>query len=262
MEVGDRFTRLLLIEKLSRARWSCLCDCGNLTQTTKAHLLRGTAKSCGCLFSEMRKFSLVGQRFGKLVVVEPSYKRSNHRTWRCQCDCGKFITTPTSGTLRRGNTTSCGCSRGISNTKHGHARRGEFSSEYSSWAGMLARCRDPKHVSFRHYGGRGIVVCDAWRDSFETFLADMGRRPSAKHSLDRKNNDGNYEPGNVRWSTELEQAQNTSNVRLIEYRGEIMSIAAWSRRLGLRRETINYRLNHGWSVEDAFTVQPSGGRRC
>lgn len=152
----------------------------------------------------MRALELQGQRFGRLRVIERAGSRRNQSLWRCLCDCG--ATHVTAGVyLRSGNSSSCGCIRRERNLVHGDACQRARTPEWRIWRGMRQRCRD---VSEKNYGGRGIRVCERW-ESFANFLADMGRRPSSRHSLDRIDNDGNYEPGNCRWATQKTQTQNT-----------------------------------------------------
>ncbi len=151
-----------------------------------------------------------GDRFGRLTVVEraPHAPTAGWR-WLCRCDCGEE-TTVRSRSLRTGNTQSCGCLqrervREILTT-HGESARGKWTPEFQAWAAMRKRCGS----GFRqrqYYADRGITVCKRW-DAYETFLADMGRRPSPDHSIDRINNDGNYEPSNCRWATRSEQQRN------------------------------------------------------
>ena len=153
----------------------------------------------------MKLIDLINTRFGKLVAVEKT-KIGRQVAYRCKCDCGQE-TTVRSQSLRRGETTSCGCVRAekmrSEKTTHGLYRTGT----YNSWRSMLARCKDSSHKQFKDYGGRGITVCQAWQDSFEAFLAAMGERPSGT-TLDRIETDGNYEPGNCRWATRTEQNRN------------------------------------------------------
>lgn len=162
----------------------------------------------------------VGKRFGRLVVVGSAAPLENGRSrWLCRCDCGVEKEVSAS-CLSQGRTKSCGCLRrenaakrspkaNAARTKHGHARedKGDRHPLYRTWQGMRERCRDPGNVSYKYYGGRGITVCERW-ESFENFLADMGEKPSPDLTLDRIDNDGNYEPGNCRWATPEQQTKN------------------------------------------------------
>jgi len=155
---------------------------------------------------------IVGQRFTRLVVLAfADLDKYRHSRWRCQCDCGRTVIV-TADNLRRGGTRSCGCVRrerllAIDNATHGDWRGGRATKEYKAWELMLYRCRNPRCHAYKNYGGRGIRVCGRWLD-YGAFLADVGRAPGKEYSLDRVNNDGHYEPGNVRWATWNEQARN------------------------------------------------------
>lgn len=136
---------------------------------------------------------------------------------------------------------------------HRQSPRGRPSPEYRVWASMVQRCTNPARRSYDRYGGRGIRVCVAWVASFETFLRDVGPRPSLKHTLDRIDNNGHYEPGNVRWATSQQQRDNASNTHVIAFRGETRTRAEWARHLGIPYFTLRNRLDSGWSIEDALT---------
>ena len=164
----------------------------------------------------MPTIDLTGRRFGKLVVVakaspyiHPSTGK-NRTTWKAQCDCGRETIAHASNLLR-GLTQSCGCGRAEAvkrglRFRHGQAK--PMTTEYRCWASIIHRCTNSNATAYPKYGARGIKVCKQWRDSFEAFFADMGRKPSSKHSIDRINNDGDYEPGNCRWATSSQQALN------------------------------------------------------
>lgn len=151
---------------------------------------------------------ITGQRFGKLValsfVAHKTRGSNNQSKWLCRCDCGTEKAIFRSSLLK-GASTSCGCS---TRTANGEASRSRKTPEYQAWLGMSKRCENRKSRSWPHYGGRGITVCDRWRNSYAAFLADVGRRPSSRHSLDRINVNGNYEPDNVRWASSQEQIRN------------------------------------------------------
>jgi hypothetical protein len=139
---------------------------------------------------------------------------------------------------------------------HGHTRGGR-SREYRAWERAKARCFNPATTTYRHYGGRGITMWPAWRDSFETFLRDVGCSPGQGFSLDRINPNGHYEPGNVRWAVGVVQSRNTRRARLITFNGETLCLSAWAERASLTPETIHKRLARGWTVAVALTT-PGG----
>ncbi len=161
--------------------------------------------------SDMTAIDLIGQRFGRLIVLGRSAKKvPNHSVWDCRCDCGNE-TAALSNNLRRGLTASCGC--GVADAccrtmlRHGLARKGQIAPEHRIWRGIIERCTNPNSTSYEYYGARGIRICERWM-TFENFYADMGPRPSPELSIDRKDVNGHYEPGNCRWATPLEQRHN------------------------------------------------------
>lgn len=126
--------------------------------------------------------------------------------------------------------------------------------EYRAWAGVIQRTTNPNCSTYAYYGGRGIKCCRAWRESFEAFLADVGHRPSPDHSLNRLDNDGDYEPTNVTWSTRTEQQQNRSSNLNLTARGETLCVTEWARRLGVPVTTLQKRIQLGWSDEQTVTT--------
>jgi len=132
-------------------------------------------------------------------------------------------------------------------------RRGEHPL-YFRWRGMIKRCHSPGSDAYANYGHRGIVVCQRWREDFWAFVADVGTPPSPHHTLERIDNDGPYEPGNVRWATYLEQRNNTRFNRVLELNGRRQTVSQWAREMGVSRGLILGRLQHGWSIEDAILL--------
>jgi hypothetical protein len=207
--------------------------------------------------------SLVGRRFGKLKVVSYAGRVKNGRntTWNCQCDCGKKAVAVGSS-LKAAKVISCGCFRfsGKIALRHGHSANGLRSPEYRTWQGILRRCTNPNEINYHRYGGRGIAICKRWENSFEAFLADVGKKPSSKHSIGRIDNDGDYKPGNVRWETAAQQNANTSRTRNFTIGKRTQNLASWVRESGLHPNTVRRRLNRGLSIEEALRPTPASGR--
>lgn len=165
-----------------------------------------------CYNLEMSYPDFVGRKFGRLTVLSraPNASHRRGRRWLCCCECGKTLIVR-GDCLPNGNTTSCGCfykETRKAKLSHGHCENWTRSSEYSIWVAMKQRCCNPNNSAYQHYGGRGITVCQGWLDSFIAFYKSVGPRPTSKHSIDRINNDGNYEPSNVRWATKTQQLAN------------------------------------------------------
>lgn len=199
----------------------------------------------------MKGPDISGQRFSRLTVLHriPSDAKGNSK-WLCRCDCGRE-TTPLGQSLRSGATTSCGCyaSERASSAGTHHA---SGTTDYKAWHSMVQRCTNPNRHKWHRYGGRGIVVCDRWL-SYENFLADMGPRPPGM-TIERKNNDGNYEPDNCCWATQKEQARNRSTNVFVVVDGVSMTASDASRRLGSNRSTVGRRIREGWSPEAAINT--------
>lgn len=142
--------------------------------------------------------------------------------------------------------------------KHGHCLTTKRTKEWRCWAKMRERCNNPAASCYKNYGGRGISVCERWMNSYPMFFQDMGYAPSPKHTLDRINNDGNYEPSNCRWSNRYEQMRNTRRNHFVEFNGENKTLAEWEGITGIKYYTIIYRLKAGWSIDRALTEKVQG----
>lgn len=209
--------------------------------------------------------NLIGKKFGHMEVMSyiGKIKRSHSgyiHYWLCRCDCG-VTKRAISWSLKQGLIKSCGCKKSeLMRKTLGPRKRIADNPAYGCWTSMKARCYDKNHMHYRNYGGRGIVVCERWINSFANFLADMGDRPSDKHSIDRfPDKNGNYEPGNCRWATAREQGSNMRTNVIIDFRGKSLTIIEWSRSLGIGYTTIRERIRRGWSIEKVFT-HPVGPR--
>jgi len=190
---------------------------------------------------------LINRQFGKLTPLKPVKMTFRRIGWLCRCTCGNTVVV--AGTLlRSGHSKSCGCLQRETarrcNTKHGMYQ----SREYQVWAGMLQRCYNPKEPSYSNYGARGISVCPQWRDSFERFFKDMGRRPSPKHSLDRIDNSAGYSPANCRWASKKEQARNQRGNHVLTLKGKSMTVVQWAEVTGISISALRHRLERGWPI--------------
>ena len=206
--------------------------------------------------------NLTSQEFGRLTVIGfAGYKSfpSGQKAimWQCRCSCGKTVAV-LARLLKCGGTKSCGCSR-KSTTLDCIDQRGKAAPrtpEYRAWAAMKTRCYNPNYSEFDSYGGRGIIVDPSWINDFPAFLAHIGPRPSAKHSIDRIENDGNYEPGNVRWATLETQVNNKRNNIILTHEGVSMTMPQWAKKLGVERHVIKNRIRYGWPIEKILTTPP------
>jgi hypothetical protein len=202
---------------------------------------------------------LTGRRFGRLTVIHRVYSSYAARpTWFCQCDCGnsKIVR---GANLKTGSVASCGClvkERIISmNTTHGLSHV----PEYNVWTGMIKRCHVPSNKDYPRYGGRGITVCDRWKESFEDFYLDMGPRPSAEHSIEREDNSKGYGPGNCKWATPVEQTRNRSITKWVEHNGRKITISQLAEETGVPLRRLRARIfTYGMDVETAVSRPLSG----
>lgn len=195
---------------------------------------------------------LTGRVFGRLTVAARAPNRYGGKAfWSCVCTCGGSAVTSGSQ-LVSGHTASCGCLNRETITKHGRHN----SSEYVVWQQMKERCHNPKKAAYARYGARGVTVCERWRGSFASFLQDMGHRPGADFSLERRDNDGPYSPDNCRWATRRDQCRNRRANVWLELDGVRMCVTDWCAQYGIDSATVAYRLKSGWDPATALAAPP------
>lgn len=208
---------------------------------------------------------VVGKTFGHLTVLYVTKIRGRNKRLVCECSCGNVISTQFWNVIR-GQSKSCGCQRGnyISEgkTRHGQAAEHGRTSEYNTWARIWDRCTNENNKKFMDYGGRGITVCDRWI-VFEDFFADMGKKPTPKHSIERLDNSSGYGPGNCAWATNKAQSRNRRSNQNMTVDGMTLCATDWATKVGLKPLTILARIRSGWSHDAAVKtpLMPLSERR-
>lgn len=200
--------------------------------------------------------NMSGRVVGRLTILSLAEKRGNKLHWNCKCTCGVSCVV-SAQMLSSERTRSCGCliretTRAL-RTIHGVSAV-DYKT-YTCWLDMVRRCENPNVRGFKNYGGRGIKVCDRWKNA-ALFLADMGICPAGM-SIDRIDVNGNYEPGNCRWATRKEQQNNLRSNKRITFRGKTMTLSQWADEIGMTSNSLSHRLTkHGWSIDRALTTPP------
>jgi hypothetical protein len=256
---GQRFGKQVVTKELGNGLVEIQCDCGVIKTTPKQYLRNGQSRSCGCGRYAIREGTqpiVVGDVFDRLTVVQFLGSNGHKREVLCLCSCGLRKVVFDSD-LRTGHVTSCGCFRrertGNLQRKHGQGGT-KRTSLYRAWESMHRRCNDA--TRYPSYGGRGIRVCDEWK-SFEAFRDHMDKvvGPRPDHgSLDRIDNDGNYEPGNVRWADPKIQTRNRSSARFFTLDGVTRCLVEWAELADVSSSVILARIRHGWNLRDALTT--------
>ena len=254
--IGRRYGKLVVVGEAGykengtkkQKLWLCKCDCGNEIVATTVALNGGHKRSCGCL----RRSDIIGKKFGMLTVLEYCGRDKNHESlWRCRCDCGNERICQLQY-LKKSKMPTCGCINPLE--KHGKSH----SRIYFLWKGMKARCYNKNEKAYKHYGGRGIKVCDEWLDkesgfeNFQKWIYSVGYDDSKlgrEQSVDRIDVNGNYEPSNCRLATQKEQLNNQRRNINIEYMGKVMTAKQWSEELGIDYKTIKNRIKRGLPAE-------------
>jgi len=203
------------------------------------------------------RIDLTGRTFGDLTVIRHSHTAHGRAFWVCNCDCGWMGVVVEGTRMLKGQKKACGIEghRWVGPRYTGLSRTGT----YKVWCGMRDRCYRTKNARFSDYGGRGIGVCERWRDSFPNFLADMGKRPNGGFTIERKDVNGNYEPANCIWLPKNDQARNTRRSIFVDYQGETLLLTDLCDKLGLDRHVMHARIRqHNWLLEEGyFRANPS-----
>jgi len=193
---------------------------------------------------------------GRWTVVIQAASRRGQSYWRCRCSCGNEKEVA-GASLRHGQSASCGCIQKEVTAQRVRRHGRSHSAEYGIWRAIKSRCYNPNTINHSRYGGKGVAVCDRWLDSFENFFADMGPRPSSRHSIERKDGTKGYCQDNCVWATYKQQARNTSSNHLVSWNGQTRTLAEWSETTGIAYSILSYRINKkGWPPELAFTKRP------
>lgn len=264
---GQRFGKLTVVKRVENkivsnsnqyAQWLCKCDCGNEIVATGVYLRTGNIKSCGCSKFYPTYIDLTGQKFGEWTVLKRSDLKTPGKTWwTCKCSCG-VVKDVDAALLKNGRSKSCG---------HLHLTKGNYSKEriYNVWRNMIARCNNPKAAHYDSYDGRGISVCEEWKDflTFRDWAYANGYdkdAPIKACTIDRIDTTGNYCPENCRWTDWNTQANNRTACKYITIDGVTHDISEWGHIMGISKSTIRGRLKTGWSEKDAI-MTPVWGKR-
>lgn len=267
--------------KSNQTIWKFKCSCGNETEKSIGNVAAGTTKSCGCMrgmaMAENIKFSsfidnktgiacrvedIRDVQFNHLTAMEFLHMNKHGKSvWKYTCACGKVLSAD-SNTVKRGHRKSCGCERRHdNNVNHGLTKSDTSEIKdyyilrkiYDTWHSMKTRCKDNDNIN---YGERGITYCDEW-ENFDNFLKDMGKPPDNSYSIERIAVNGNYEPNNCKWATNIEQARNKRNNIFIDYNGEKLCLTELVQKYSsIKRATVDWRIKHGWTVQRALTELP------
>ena len=263
---GQRFGNLVVIGIHERGayhkniKWKCKCDCGGEKIVETSSLTRGITKDCGC----RARNRLVGKKFGRLTVLEPSYrngKNASIKGWKCICECGNITYVDTNNLVaKKSFTASCGCMRKEKATKHNLSG----TKIYKALTAIKGRCNNPKDAEYKNYGGRGIGLCEEWsrEDGFKNFY-DWSIKNGYDEGLtiDRIDNNKGYSPDNCRWTTRKVQQNNRRANRYITIGNETHSLTEWCDIKGIKASTVRDRLKRGWSEYDSI-ITPIGKKRA
>ena len=266
---GKKFGRLTVLGRADpptrngQKMWHCVCDCGGTKDAYGHNLVYGQTRSCGCLMEESKHQlteDLTGKKFNRLTVLfRDETATTKAIKWICQCDCGNTCSVAGSN-LKNGHSKSCGClnSEKVTARNKANATHGDTKTKlYKSWRCMWTRCTDPKCASYCRYGGRGIKVCEEWKNYFvfREWALSVGYDYNANLTIDRIDPDGDYCPENCRFLTRQQQSATNRNAIRVTYNGKTQCLKEWAREFGIRYLTLYQRINSlGWDFERAITT--------
>jgi len=255
VRIGDVYGQLKILKQVvsitSGRRFLCECSCGVKKVFSLSNIRHKKNPACGCQRNAGKKRQqVVGNTFNKFTAINEVVAKGGRRYFQCICTCGSIKTVEMSN-LVAGRSKSCGClQKEIMQKRYAHSHHKSNTAIYRIWTLMLQRCENKNNPAYTRYGGRGIRVSRSWH-SFVNFYRDMGEKPKGM-TLDRIDNNLGYNKRNCRWATSLEQANNKRNNHLVHYAGQCRTLTEWSRKTGIKQETIRRRLKCGWSVERAL----------
>ena len=260
---GQRFGTLTVLKRAEsskdgKASWICRCDCGNEIVVVGKNLRNGNTKSCGCQRYKEPE-NLIGKRFGRVVVLERVNIKTRNIMWKCLCDCGatKIIS---GGNLKGGNVRSCGCLANESTTRFAKVHGKSHTRLFRVWSGIRNRCLCPNDKHYKDYGGRGITLCEEWKNDFMAFYnwayanGYDETAPKGKCTIDRIDNNKGYSPDNCRFVNLKVQANNKRNNHIVAVGKEALTVAEVADMANIEYNTMCGRVNKGWDIESAINT--------
>lgn len=264
--VGKKIGKLKIMKRLpmkkSYVEYECLCDCGNTIIKAHSNLVSTVGEKCCSNCKTPKVEDISGKRFGRLTAIKYIGKSKGKQTlWECKCDCGNIAIVHHQN-LKSGHTSSCGCynSEVASEREKEHGQSG--TRLYNIWHDMIYRCYNGNHRSYKDYGGKGIIVCNEWKDDFEAFrnwAIENGYKENL--SIDRIDSDKNYCPENCRWATDIQQANNTSRNLIFTVDGYTDTLANLCRKYNIPYTLAHSRIYRNWDIKKALT-EPSQRKRA
>lgn len=251
---GKKIGKLTILKSVrikSYYGFECQCDCGNIITVARSFFSKSEICCDDCRTPKVEDIS--GQRFGRLTAIRYAGKNKGRQTlWECRCDCGKTVIVHQQN-LKSGHTSSYGCYNIDCIIERGQTHGETKTRLYNIWHGMIYRCYYEKHDSYKDYGGKGVTVCDEWKNSFETFRDWAYQNGYSENlTIDRIDNTGNYCPENCRWATDIQQANNTSRNLVFTVDGYTDTLANLCRKYDMRYSVAHGRIRNGWDVEKAL----------